>query len=240
MSMDNQALFKLKYVACLTLFAVLASCGGSGAPKLVVPLRAALRNLAINGTNFTLIARGTSASDPNGLCTGTLHVVQAPATISSTSFNSVAQPLASASTVEVDFTNCTPISTITNGTDYYDSNYLPLGSQSTIGLNNVVTGVYAQTPVIPDTVSVGTVGIIGTVNMSSNGNRTGYANKTFVIEAETDTTAIANAITKSYDTTGNLISTTQVRYRINAAGTFTPVSEDIQNNTGAMEHYLFK
>jgi hypothetical protein len=61
----------------------------------------------------------------------------------------------------------------------------------------------------------------------------------YVVEADTSTTAIVNLIAKSYNAAGTLIATEQDRYRITSTGALTPTSIDIQAANGSTTHLVF-
>ncbi len=129
------------------------------------------------------------------------------------------------------WTGCTPASGSTTIVRYYDSNYLPLGRQ-VVGDDY---GVFTGSPTLPTTAKVGDVYVIGTQQEYSNSTKTtptGREDTTLVMEADTATTAIANLISKSYNTSGTLTATEQNRYRVAANGTLTPISFDIQYANG--------
>lgn len=102
-------------------------------------------------------------------------------------------------------------------------------------------GVWASPAVLPTTAKVGDVAIVGTINEFSNSSKTtstGRQEISYVIEADTATTAIANVISKSYNSTDTLTSTEQDRYRVAADGTLTLISMDIQYSNGSNTHLL--
>lgn len=229
--------------------AVLAACGGGGgggtpAPTgpvvstLSFPLQSAVNSETASGSILTLHATGTSATQvTDGLCTGTVTQTDGPATTATTFEGSPA--LSRVSVVTITFTNCTPASTTGTETDYFNSNYVARG----LNIQGGKYGVYLTAPVIPSSVTVGATGIIGTLTYytdSTKASGAGRSDKSFVIEADTATTAIANAITKTYDASGTLTSTSQSRYRIDASGAFTPVSIDIQYSGTSTTHLVFR
>ena len=138
----------------------------------------------------------------------------------------------------MNFTGCTLSSVAATSTTYYDSNYLPRGFSS-VGSNY---GVYLTAPTIPSTIMVGNTGTIGTETLYTNSTKTvgnGTSEVSYVVEADTATTAIINLIDRSYNAGGTLIATEQDRYRIDADGTLTPVSADIQYSYTSTTHLVF-
>ena len=216
--------------------ALLAACGGGGgtsAPTgpvtstLSFPLQTGYRTLIANGAanNFTI----------SGTCTGSgSHTVGAANT--ATTFEGSAA-LSAASTWTMNFTGCTLSSVAATSTTYYDSNYLPRGVSS-VGVNY---GVYLTAPTIPSTVMVGNTGTIGTETLYTNSTKTvgnGTTVVSYVVEPDTANTAIVNLIARVYNASGTLTATEQDRYRINAAGTLTPVSADVQYSYTSTTHLV--
>lgn len=123
-------------------------------------------------------------------------------------------------------------------TEYYDNNYVQLGT--------IVTGgdykVFLTPPNIPVLVKVGDTGTIGTENNYTDSTKTvpdGYDVFTYIIEPDTPNTAIVNIIDQSFNAGGILTATEQDRYRIAADGALTPVSSDVQFATGNTLHLVF-
>jgi len=144
----------------------------------------------------------------------------------------------STSTITGSFTNCTPASFAQSGTSYYDTNYVPLGHNSV----GVSYGVYLTAPTIPTTVKVGDTGTIGTRTKYTDSTKvtpSGMSVMSYIVEADTTSSAIVNLIDKSYNAAGTLTSTEQDRYRITAANTLTPVSVDIQYANGSTAHLVW-
>lgn len=228
-------------IAVLWLAATLSACGGGGggAAAQTYPLRAALEGLTRAGSAFQLTATGTAATSAvDGDCSGTMNETDGAATIPAT-FNGK-RGWSSDIIASLHFSNCTPADVTAAETDYFDSNYLPLGAVVSGGK----FGVYLSPPVVPETVSVGSTGVIGTLSFftdSTQATPDGHADRTYAIEADSATTAIANSISKVYDAAGTLTSTSQVRYRIDAKGKLSIVSQDIlQVGTSSSTHLVFR
>jgi hypothetical protein len=229
------------FISLLLLAATLSACGGGGGggASQTYPLRTALDSLTRAGSAFQLTATGTSATSAvDGDCSGTMNETDGAATIPAT-FNG--KPGWSSDIIaSLHFTNCTPADLTASETDYFDSNYLPLGAVVSGGKY----GIYLTPPVVPEMVSVGNTGVIGTLSFftdSTQATPDGHADRTYTIEADTATTAIANSISKVYDAAGTLTSTSQVRYRIDTKGKLSIVSQDIvQVGTGSSTHLLFR
>jgi hypothetical protein len=141
------------------------------------------------------------------------------------------------STTTLSFTNCTPASTASTSTAYFDTNYDPRGFDS-VGVNY---GVYLTPLVIPTSVTVGGTGILGTQTLYTNSTKTtgnGSIALSYVVEADTANTAIVNVIEKIYNAAGTLTATEQDRYRITSTGALTPTSVDIQYSNGSTTHLV--
>jgi hypothetical protein len=141
--------------------------------------------------------------------------------------------LSSVQTITTNWTNCTPASSATTATGYYNaSNYLPLGMNSP-GVNY---GVYQTAPTIPATISVGGTGIIGTENLytdSTEATSNGRVDASYVVTADTASTAIVTLIGKYYNAANTLTWTEQDAWRITTAGVLTPITTNIQYTSGA-------
>lgn len=111
-----------------------------------------------------------------------------------------------------------------NGTSlsYSTTNYAPLGSSDGSSYE-----VMQGTAIIPATVKVGDTAQVGTYTMYADSTKAaivGTDKASYVIEADTASTAIVNLVSQQYDTGGTLTQTTQERWRIDAGGNPTFVS----------------
>lgn len=228
---------KIGAVVASFLLVGLSGCSGGGgggsAPAgpvtstLSFPLQSAYKTLVANGLTKTFTVSGT--------CSGTGSKTSAPATTAAT-FEGVAG-FSAVGTLTMSLSNCTPASTAQTYTGYFDSNYVPLGMNS-VGVNY---GVYLTPPTIPTSVTVGGTAIYGTETLytdSTKATGNGRVDGSYVIEAETSTTAIVNLIGKIYNAAGTLIVTEQDRFRIAATGALTPISSDLQYANGSTTHFV--
>ncbi len=189
------------------------------------PLLSAYKTLKANG-----LAQSFTVS---GRCNGTGSITITPAA-TVTTFEGVAA-LSAFDTNILSFTDCTPASSTSTHTSYYNNNYVPLGSDNGGYL------VYLTPPTLPTSVTVGAAGIIGTATTFTNSTKAtvvGRADESYVVAAETATTAIVNIISKSYNAAGILTLTVQDRYRISATGALSPVSSDLQFANGNTSHFI--
>ena len=212
--------------------ALFTACGGGGGGGTVSTGPVASTNSfnVLSGWQ-TLVSTGWSKTySVSGTCTGTMTITVAPANTSTTFEGSPA--LSSNSVGTYSWTGCTPASGSTTLVRYYDSNFVTLG-------RSVVGGDYAvftTAPSLPSTAKVGDVYVVGTMTEYTNSTKStpaGREDTTLVMEADTATTAIANLISKSYNSSGTLTATEQNRYRVAANGSLTPISFDIQYANGS-------
>ena len=228
-----------KIMSAITFIAVssiLAACGGSGGSgggsspsgpvtsTLSFPLQAGFKSFIANG-----FSKAFTISD---YCSGSGTRTTAPASTGAT-FEGVSA-LSSVTTVTGSYTNCTPASFASSSTSYVDTNYNLLGD---VGTNY---GVWLTPPTIPTSVSVGATAIAGTENYYTDSTKAtgkGRMGASFVIEADTSSTAIVNLISKIYDVSSVLTATQQSRYRMTSTGALTPISIDLQYANG--RHFLW-
>ena len=241
MGFDTQRLWKM-FGACLASAALLTACGGGGGGGGDSdPSDPGNPDPPPVGTKFTLasgykerIKNGSSddfkLKNPPGDCGGTATIeteAADPATFKGVTGFSVAQ----VSTLKLS--GCQPANSTATGTTYYNANYVPIG-QSIEGS----AGEYAEfagpapTAVLKasvDASDIGTEHLLVTMTRYENDTKQlviGSRTVSYVIEAETTTTLIANIITKSYDEQKKVVSTQQSRYRMGANGAFTLKSID--------------
>jgi hypothetical protein len=219
---------KFKLLTATALFSLLSACGGGGGGGGSATTTVASTNAfdvssgyrRLNSTGFQ------KTFTVGGGCSGTLAITSAPATTSAT-FEGT-NGVSSVSVGVTTLTNCTPASSSSTVIRYYDSNYVPLGKSSTDEY-----AVNIGTPTLPSSARVGDAGIAGSANTYTNKTKatlTGRNDSSYLIEADTATTAILNLITKTYNASGVLTSTEQDRYRVAADGTLTFISFDLQRS----------
>lgn len=192
------------------------------------PLQSAYKTRIANGSldNFTI----------SGTCSGssTISASKPQATV----FESVSG-FSTDQQITVNFSNCTPATNTTNGTAFFDTNYTPLGSS----VPGVEYTKYSVTPtVLPASVKVGDAAVYETLYTYTDISKsvsTGTRSLSYVIESDSATTAIANFITKSYNTSNQLLFTQQSRYSIDTIGTLTIRSIDVQYSTTSTNHLIY-
>ena len=224
--------FKLLALAISLLLTACGGGGGGGASSPVASintfdLRAGHSRLAASGFTKTLAVSGT--------CTGSFSLTSGPAT-TNTTFEGIAA-LSRSAVVSLNVSNCNPASSVGTTTSYFDSNYVPLGYEIVGG----DYGVWTSTPSLPTAARVGDVAVVGTINKYTNSTKStssGRQENSYVIEADTANTAIANLISKHYNASNVLTSTEQDRYRVAADGSLTLISIDIQYANGSTTHLV--
>jgi outer membrane protein assembly factor BamB len=223
---------RLVFVGCLTAV-MLASCGGGGGGG-TGPVTSTLQFPLKSGMAASDQQSGSRDFSVSGTCSGTANITSSapvPATFETVTGVSVQ------STVSMNLPNCNPSYLYGNVTDYYDSNYNPLGTIDSSGNY----GVYTTPPAIPVSVKVGDAGTIGTKKYFKDNTKIFLVSRdeiSYVIEPDTANTAIVNMIDKSYDPSGVLTSTEQDRSRILANGTLIPISADLQYANGSTTHLV--
>lgn len=231
-------------VTGLFLTSLLVACGGGGgssSPVTVGPVISTL-SFSFQSANSTLIANGyTKTYAISGDCTGTATDTATPAAAATggATFGSTIGQRSVQQTLTINYTNCTPPSSVSTATSYFDSNYTPQGSVA-----SAISRVYQTPPVIPASVAIGSSGRIGTLtnyDRSSNPIVIGTTEVSFLVVPETATTAILNWTYINKNNAGDVISTEQDRYRLGTTGALTPISIDIlQNVTAGPKHLVFQ
>jgi len=218
----------------MTLFLVgLTACGGGGGASDPVTssnsfdIRAGSARLVANGATTTLAV--------SGACSGTYSQIISPVT-TRTTFNGSAA-LSGDFAFTANYSNCTPATSSGTTTVYYDTNFVQIGYDSGSG----GYGIWSAIEPLPTAAKVGDVGFVGIINKYRNSTKSTYTGKqeiSYVIEPDTDTTAVANLIYTTYNTSNALTSTEQVRYRVAADGSLSLISKDIQNATGSNSRFI--
>lgn len=217
----------------ITFLVGLTACGGGGGASGPVTssnsfdIRAGSARLIANGATTTLTISGT--------CSGTFLQTNGAATTRTTFEGSSA--LSGDFVFTANYSNCAPATSSGTTTLYYDTNFVQIGYDSGSG----GYGIWSATELLPTAAKVGDVGIVGIINKYRNSTKSTYTGKqeiSYVIEPDTDTTAIANLIYKTYNTSNALTSTEQDRYRVAADGSLSLISKDIQNATGSNSRFI--
>lgn len=210
--------------------ALLAACGGGGgdAPiadnppvETTFALKSGFQARIVSGAsdNFTVAAS-------NG-CVGTARISSAAAVPST--FEGVVG-VSTAEVLTLNFTNCSPATETTTGTNFYNANYLPIGLSD--------GGEYAKFEApptdIPALVKAGQEGIIATLTTytdSTFGVSTGKRVISYDVKAGSDASkAIVKVVTRIYDKV-NLLSAETLTYSMAQNGTLTLTLFEVQLST---------
>jgi hypothetical protein len=221
----------IKLLFATVSIALITACGGGsgGGSETVAPVastltfdvNAALRAITASGQNSNL-----SISSSNG-CTGTGTSTASGATTSTTFEGRSA--LSATSTLNINYSNCSPATISNTLTSYVDTNYVPLGALGDKYL--VYTGAFNA----PTTARVADVGIISNFSRYTNSSKTtqdGTGQLSYVVEADSANSALITVVTKSYTMANSLELTQLTKYRINSSNQFTLVSITIQYANG--------
>lgn len=212
---------------------LLSACGGGGggggggdpgpiaqAPQSF-PLRGAFSALFANGERKNFIVSGTLGSDT---CSGSATFTQAAA-VGGASFNNVPGQLSAKRTITMSLIGCTP-PLPSQSTNYYDTNYTPLGYDTNPGVNY---GVFLNPLGMPESVVVGDTGDLGTLTNYINKVEVSQTKNSYLIERETASSAIVTVIVRDFAPNKDLATATELdRYRIGATGTATLISVSVQ------------
>jgi hypothetical protein len=218
--------FLKSHIVVFILAVSVASCGGGGAntgnigfagndPAVVstlsFPLQKGLRGLSefSNSIDYSI----------SGTCSGVSSSGSQDAVPSS--FEG-ASAVAVTSTVSFSFINCSPASSASTGTSYFDANFNPLG----ILAGNGEYGVYAAPVRVPETVMVGDSGTLGVMQRYRDSTKTTLAGQdemAYVVEANDADSAVVDIMTRSYAANSVLMMTSHDRYRIVASGAMIPL-----------------
>jgi hypothetical protein len=228
-----------KNICAASVAFLLVACGGGGGGSATPAAGPVASTNAFNLQSgyAALVSAGYSKTFTlSGTCTGTFTLTTGAASTSTTFEGSAAVSGNEAATATL--IGCTPSSIASTGTRYFNSSYAPLGFNFPSGNGY---GIYATVPVITTNAHVGDVAIIGTINLYTDNTKStpaGREDVSYVITADTATTAIVNLIFKTYNSSSVLTSTEQDFYRMAANGTLTPMSFDIQYANGSTTHLV--
>jgi hypothetical protein len=224
----------------------LTACGGGGSSAApvtsitpVTPVTPAAPSFALQAGYKARVASGSATNfSISGTCSGS--ATQSSSAPTTATFEGVSAQ-AVTSTMSLNFTNCTPTSAASTSVGYYDSNYNPLGHSS----QGVEYGKYLTIPTaLPVSVKVGDTAVFGTETIYSDSSKQtvkGQRALSYVIESDgtSNSTAIANLITKDFNAANQPLFTQQSRYRIATDGKLTALSIDVQYSTTSTNHLLF-
>lgn len=229
---------KLKYAAAVATLSLLAACGGGGGGSSgPVASTSAFNVLAAYVGTFTSPSTNTfSIAGTSGSNQITGSGTATTGNVTSGTFEGLAS-LQRTTTVTGSFSvNGTSYPLASSVVSWMDSNYVPRGSDGA-GEYTVISG----TPTLPSSVHVGDTGPVYTANRYTSSSKTtpvGTLTSTYVVEADTASTALVTLI-NTYKNTSNV--TTKVataQFRITTANTFTRIKETLLDNTNNLSMTL--
>jgi len=216
---------------------ILIGCGGGGgggssASTSITPAvfnyksaSVALHNTG-QSVNFAATQTGTAS------CNGSGAITVSPATTATTFYVTPSQGISAfmaTSTINLNWSNCTPATTTISEIDYFDaSSLLPRGFSTNNGF-----GVFLNPPAYPSTVAAGETGTIGTMNLYTDSTESvslGYSDWSYSVVAGSSANAVLITITaQTYNSSNVLIETVSTAGQLTSSGTLTIQSETIQN-----------
>lgn len=220
----------IRYVGVAGIITLLFGCGGGGGSSSPAGPVTSTNTFPVSTLNASHINNGYTQS---GNISGTLSFNGTTYPITGNFSLTVAAATATTFEGQAALTNTGTVtgSEILNGVtvpladtsqSYSTTNYAPLGYSSSSEYS-----VMQGTAIIPSTVKVGDTAVIGTYTRYSNSSKAtvlGTAKMSYVVEADTASTAIFNIVENEYNTANSLTLTTQERWRIDTSGTGTFVS----------------
>lgn len=238
--LNQQVRYRIDSAGTLELVSIDAQYSTTSTVQLVYtstrPVGATLKFGLLQAYKARLTAGSTERFTVTGSCSGTATLSEtAPA--SANFEGSTVQ--ATTQTALLSLTNCMPATSAVTGTNYYDVNYLLLGAATPGQEYAKVTGAALA---LPAQVQVGDTGTLATLNLYTDNTKTVATGRRvlgFVVEAESVSTAVVNFTARTYNTSDQLLSTQQARYRMDANGGLKLLSIDLQNATTSTLHLVY-
>lgn len=217
----------MKTLIAVSALALITACGGGGggggaaapvASTSAFPLHdiyvstyttTSAANFTVSGTVSGYSVTGSGTTTDGAVSAGTFEGAAAQQRTTTVTGSIVA--------------NGQTISLASSSISWVDSNYVPLGDSG--GSEYIV--VTSSTP-IPNAAHVNDTGTWYTANRYTNSNKTtlnGTRTVTYVLEADTATTALLSLIATDKNTSGTTTETDVQQYRVTAAGTYTNVKQ---------------
>lgn len=228
----------IKTLAAVGALSLMTACGGGGgggaaapvASTDTFPLTTILAN-SLQSSSNTYTISGTS----NGAAvTGSGTVTRG--SVSAGTFEGVAAQQRTTTATGSFTVNGTSYALNNSATDWFDSNNVPVGESG--GTDYVVV---TGTPTIPATVRVNDTGTLYTANRYSNSSKSylrGTVTVTYVVEADTATTALLTLISTEKDNFNTTTSTSSTQVRITPAGALTRIKEtSVEGSTSLVITY---
>jgi hypothetical protein len=142
--------------------------------------------------------------------------------------------------IKTDLLGCAASASSTTTKVYFDATtFAPFGYIGGTAYNGATSyqstfREFSTRVVLPSAIKVGDAGIVGSVmtynisNFKKYGTPQGQTDVTYLVEADTSSTALVNIISKVYDANGKLTLVDQTRYQIDVGNNLTLSSIDQQ------------
>jgi hypothetical protein len=238
--LNQQVRYRIDSAGALELVSIDAQYSTTSTIHLVYtstrPVGATLKFALLQAYKARLAAGSIERFTVTGSCNGTATLSET-APVSANFEGSTVQ--VTTQTALLNLTDCTPATSAVTGSNYYDANYLLLGAVTPGREYAKVTGT---TVALPAQVQVGDTGTLATLNLYTDNTKavaTGRRVLGFVVEAESVSTAVVNFTARTYNTSDQLLSTQQARYRMDANGSLKLLSIDLQNATTSTLHLVY-
>lgn len=228
----------IKTLVAVSTLALMTACGGGGgggssgpvASTDTFPLTTILANsLQSSSNSFTVsgTSSGTAITGSGSATRGSL---------SAGTFEGAAAQQRTTTVTGSITANGTTVPLNSSSVSWVDSNNVPLGESGGTDYI-VVTG----TPTIPATVRVNDTGTLYTANRYSNSTKSvlrGTLTVTYVVEADTASTALLTLIRTEKDNSSTTTSTDSAQVRITPAGGLTRIKETaLEGSTSLVINY---
>jgi hypothetical protein len=214
--------------------ALFTACGGGGGGGTPAPV-ASTSTFPLFTIHVNTLQASSNSFSYSGMIDGTAITGSGNVTrggLSSGTFESIAAQQRTTITTGSISGNGQTLPMNTSGVGWYDSNYLPLGSNG--GEEYVVVN---RPAVIPATVRVNDAGMLYTSNRYTTSSKTsllGTESVSYVIEADTATTALLTFIVIEKNNSNSVTSTVTRQMRITPTGTFTRTKDTLLSGTSTL------
>jgi len=223
---------KFKLLTATALLSLLSACGGGGGGGTAAPV-ASTESFPLMTVYRNTI---TSSSSNNYTISGTISGVSVTGSgtvtfgnLSAGTFEGLPALQRTTTATGSAVVNGGTIPLNTSSIDWFDSNYVPKGESG--GEDYVVI---AGTPTIPTTARINDTGTLYTANRYASSTKAvlrGTSEVTYVMEADTASTALVTLINEEKNTSNVTTSTSSEQFRITPTGTFTRIKDTaVQGN----------
>jgi hypothetical protein len=212
----------------------MSACGGGGSADAPVTASTGVFNLQ-SPWRARVVAGSNDRFNVSGTCRGTAVMTATPARAAT--FEGVAG-FSAVNTVSTTFADCTPSTSSSTSTDFYDANLSPLGSSSP----DEYVKFQTPPPALPTVLKVGDSAVYAGYTVygdSSKARVVGSRVLSYAVEADTATSVIVNLSSRDFDPSSRLLYTEQQRYRLDSTGLLTILSIDAQESTVGSKRLVF-